>query len=236
MSRRAVRALLVCLALHASAAKLPWDAKPPENWTEADARRVLEDSPWAQRAEAAFPDPRDHDSIPAQSLPGPAQAGMAGSRGVSDGKWDGGVGSNRNGAGLPSLQVLVRWESSEPVREAMARLAALRKAQPKLADKGDPNQTYIIAVQGLLPAHPTEASPSLETSSSSDASHSAGAMTEQILESFMAKSSLGVRSGTFVRPQNVQIEAETGVVRLFFPVPSNLAMTRKLCLQQGTGL
>jgi hypothetical protein len=99
----------------------------------------------------------------------------------------------------------------------MARLAALRKAQPKLADKGDPNQTYIIAVQGLLPAHPTEASPSLETSSSSDASHSAGAMTEQILESFMAKSSLGVRSGTFVRPQNVQIEAETGVVRLFFP-------------------
>ena len=200
-------------------AKPPWEAKPPDSWTAEDAEQILNGSPWAQPAPATFPDPRDRDPIPAQSLPGAAQAGMSGPRGVTDGRWDGGVSNNRGG-GLPELNVLVRWESAKVVRLAEARLKALGKssgslgiAEP-LADSGD----YVLTVIGLVPANNYQAAAKIETQSSSDESQVLRSSdTERLLENFMSNSALISRGAVPQRPHNVRIDPATGVIRLYFP-------------------
>ena len=132
---------------------------------------------------------------------------MASSRGATDGRWDGGVGYNRGG-GLPTLHVLVRWESAEIVRLAQAR----SKSPALPAATND----YVLAVEGLLPAKTAAGTAKLDTQSSSDETAAAGTNTERLLEDFMNNSKLASRTEA-VRPHNVQINSDSGTVRLFFP-------------------
>lgn len=222
MRRVAASALFVVTA--AFAAKPPWTGKAPDAWTVEDAERIVNASPWAQPADATFPDPREREAIPAQALPGPAQAGMASARGATDGKWDGGVGYNRGG-GLPTLHVLVRWDSAEIVQQAQARL----KNSGKLPDASFPetpaSSDYVITVIGLVPAKNVEGAAKLEPQSSSD-DKTAAPNPERLLEDFMSNSMLASRTGGAVRPHNVQIDAATGAVRLYFP--RSLALDTKV--------
>ena len=208
-------ALLGFLTPAGFAAKPPWEKKSPDAWTAADAERILNDSPWAQPAAATFPDPRDREPIPAQALPGAAQAGMSGPRGVTDGRWDGGVGRN-NGGGLPELNVLVRWDSAEVVRLAEKRLWELGESSKTSSIAG--SDDYVLTVLGLIPANNYQAVGKIESKSSSDNSQVTRASdTERLLENFMSNSALMTRSGASVRPRNVQIDPATGAIRLFFP-------------------
>ena len=218
-------ALLAFFTSAGFAAKPPWEKQPPEAWTAADAERILNDSPWAQPTAATFPDPREREPIPAQALPGAAQAGMSGPRGVTDGRWDGGVGRNQGG-GLPELNVLVRWDSAEVVRLAEARLKALGEGSKtsSIADSDD----YVLSVLGLIPANNYQAAGKIETKSSSDNSQVTRASdTERLLENFMGNSALMTRSRASVRPRNVQIDPATGAIRLFFPRSLDIRKTDK---------
>lgn len=210
------RFTIVFLVVTSALARPPWEAKDPSSWTAEEAGQILNGSPWAQPAEAVFPDPRERDPIPPGALPGAAQAGMANSRGVSDGRWDGGVGYNR-GSGLPTIQVLVRWDSAEAVRLAQARYKALGKTpDPNFPDVPANSPEYVLTVIGLVPAKNVEGPAKLERQSSSDASPDS-ANPEKLLEEFMSNSTLSTRSGESVRPRNVQVDAASGAVRLSFP-------------------
>lgn len=125
----------------------PWKGKNPDpaHWTTSDIDHVLSSSPWGQQASAVFPEKKDDDE-PASvyTLPGAAQAGMAGPRGGTDGHWSGGVAKNAGRGQLPTLTVLVRWDSALPIREALARSSGA-------ALTAEPTQ-YEITVIGLVPA------------------------------------------------------------------------------------
>src|SRR5438105_11546676 len=112
-------AFLILLAIALYAAQ-PW-SKDASQWTTQDAQHILANSPWAQPANASFATV-DADEQPAPGpLPGAPQAGMGGSRGASDGNWDGGVGRIPS-AGVPSIPLTIRWDSALPVRQALLRL------------------------------------------------------------------------------------------------------------------
>ncbi|MBV8809746.1 MAG: hypothetical protein JO033_13820, partial [Acidobacteriaceae bacterium] len=93
MNTRAARVLFLWLFFGAVWlwASQPW-SKDPGQWTSADVKRMLSDSPWAKSTNATFPNGESEEKPPPAPLPGPESAGMAGPRGVSDGRWDGGVG------------------------------------------------------------------------------------------------------------------------------------------------
>jgi hypothetical protein len=203
------------------AAAVPWQKKDPAQWTTDDVQRVTSNSPWAQVASATFPDPRKNDEPQSvYTLPGPAQAGMAGPRGVSDGRWDGGVGKNTGGGLLPSLPVVIRWDSALPVRQAWWRSKELRAGESSLWGKEGPLQeprNYIITVEGLIPAGRYNRSGQLETKSSSDDRAGNAANPESVLEGLMANSKLLIRGHAPIACENVTMDSDTGAVHLFFP-------------------
>jgi len=207
---------LLCLA-----ASLPWQKKSPEQWTGEDARHVISNSPWAQPASAIFPDPRKNEQPESvQELPGAAQAGMASPRGASDGRWDGGVARNTGGGLLPTLSVVVRWDSALPVRQAVGKLRALEagKVSSTVAEAvlQEP-KSYILAVEGLIPAGKYSRTGQLETKSSSDGVTADAADPEHLLEGMMAHSRLLIKGRVPIACEDAKIDSQTGTVHLFFP-------------------
>lgn len=209
---------LAALAIPAAALSLlasqAWSAKDYTQWTPEEVQRILTASPWAQEAGASFDAAATADDTPAAPpLPGAAQAGMAGRNGVSDGHWDGGVGRNVRG-GMPSLQVLVRWDSALPVRQALLRSA------DKDYDLNQANKDYIITVLGLVPAGTYRRAGRLDAPSTSDTLDSTGRDAhdpEEMLEGLMATSRLLPRGLAPIAPEDVKLDPATGAIHLFFP-------------------
>ena len=139
-------AICTLLALGTAAAGPPWKAKNPDpnKWTAAEVDQILSNSPWSQTANAVFPETRDDEPVSAYALPGAAQAGMPGPKGGTDGRWDGGVAKNTGRGQVPTLPVLVRWDSAAPVRQALLRS---QESTPE-----ESSRDYIITVLGLVSA------------------------------------------------------------------------------------
>jgi hypothetical protein len=206
--------LLILPAIALFAAQ-PW-SKDPNQWTLQDAHHILADSPWAQAANASFAVVEADEPLPPGPLPGAAQAGMNGSRGASDGNWDGGVGRLPS-TGLPSIRVIIRWDSALPVRQALLRLQSAGEAgSPANTDEGA--KYYIITIIGLVPSGQYKSAGQLETrSSSADTGNSGPQDPEQMLEGLMAQSRLMPRDRKPLRPEDVKLDAGTGTLHLFFP-------------------
>ncbi len=103
-------AMTLCAAQHLS-------DKDPAQWTVQDAQRILTASPWAQEASASFGNSSNEPKVPVGPMPDPSKGGRDG---ATDGRWDGGVGRYDRG-GVPSLMVMVRWDSALPVRQALIK-------------------------------------------------------------------------------------------------------------------
>ncbi|MDQ2712477.1 MAG: hypothetical protein M3Y24_09665 [Acidobacteriota bacterium] len=179
---------VLALALWASQ---PWKAGSAANWTAGDAQRVLNDSPWAQSAAASFGATGEEDEPP----PGPSidvpQAGMAGPHGASDGRWDGGVGRRPRG-GPPVFNVVVRWDSSLPVRQALDRTHTPSVYKPEQIPKD-----YIITVLGLVPASP-------------------GSNPSEMLAGVMRYSRIWPKDKPPIGPDDAKLDEATGALHLFF--------------------
>jgi hypothetical protein len=188
----------------------PWN-KNPQNWTTEDAERILTSSPWAQMANASFGDEEAGEPAPPGPLPGAAQAGMAGSRGATDGHWDGGVGRISR-TGVPSLPILIRWDSALPVREA----AVQSRPDVKAATAEQAAKDYVITIIGLVPAKRYRDSGRLSGTSESDDSVDARD-PEDLLEGLMGTTRLIRRGRPALAPENVRIDGVTGTVHVFFP-------------------
>jgi hypothetical protein len=205
----AVLPLLLVLGLLASGGSDAWD-KDSTQWTDHDAQAVLADSPWAHSVSAVMADPRDEMEKYPEPLPGPERAGLAGHTNPTPGggRWDGSVGRNRMGS-LPSLPVVVRWDSALPVREAL-------RHSGKAPDSDASDADYIITVTGLIPAGRYRSTGHAETSSSSDGSSDAR-NPEELLEAFMSFSRLLPRGAAAIAPRNARLDSASGAVHIFFP-------------------
>jgi len=142
MIRRLILLSVLCLSL-AAAANLPWD-KPPEQWTQSDGYRVLQDSPWSP---AKF----SLESTYSQRRTDP-QSGV-----VSDSPINA-----RNTAVVPGVTlarahplppVTVLWWSSKTIRLAESKRVDSRgdaKNVPEKIDLADLAE-YVLALEGDEP-------------------------------------------------------------------------------------
>lgn len=207
--------LSVCLA--AFGASQPW-SKDSAQWTRTDIDRVLTDSPWAQQALASFEKPLEPGDMPITPPPG-AEGNMAGSRGVSDGHWDGGVARNTGLGETPTLPVTVRWDSALPIREALARSHKDASITARAA------KDYIITVIGL-------ASASVHNASAPNADPSGGVQREpqdpaEIARAFVTNSSLLPRGKPGIMAEDAKYDPATGAVHLFFPRSAAITLGEK---------
>jgi len=187
----------------------PW-TKDPQKWTAADAQRILNSSPWAQSTNATFANEQDNEPPPPGPLPGAAQAGMAGPRGAADGHWDGGVGRVPPGR-VPSLPLLIRWDSALPIREAAGRVSG-----GIAVSADDAAKDYVISIAGLVAAKRYRDAGQLSGKSRSDDGVDARD-PEELLEGLMANTRLVRRGRQALSPENVKLDSETGVVHVYFP-------------------
>ncbi len=193
---------LCALGLYATQ---PWK-EDARRWSEQDVERILNDSPWAQAAPATFaladegpPPPVPIDSIPQGGMPNPHTA-------ASDGRWDGGVGRARHDE-PPVLNVIVRWDSALPVRQALAREHSATGLTPQ-----EYETHYVVTLVGLVPAGRYD-SPQMVTRSGGtpDARN-----PEQMLENVMRYSRLYVPGKTALTPDDAKLDTATGALHLFF--------------------
>jgi len=148
---------------------------------------------------ASFGRPLEPDDMPVTPPLGP-QGGMTGSRGASDGRWDGGIARNTGVGEVPSLPVTVRWDSALPVRVALSRA----KDESAAAAAERAAKDYVITVIGLLPAN-----------TSAGAEHPANDPAQ--IQGFLVTSRLEPRGQATIAPEDATIDPATGAVHLFFP-------------------
>jgi hypothetical protein len=129
------------------AADPDWKTKTIADWSEADAHRVLENSPWAKIIVAGIARRRSEDELREGGQMG--QPKGVGYDGVEDRKrplkeeiGNPFVPGEPLPSTAPTIRLLVRWESALPVR--VAELKAHEPPPPVLSDDG-----YVIAVYGV---------------------------------------------------------------------------------------
>jgi hypothetical protein len=198
----------------------PWGKKDAATWTAKDVERVLTDSPWAQQASAAFSLAAEDPPPAPPPVPPAAQAGLGGptNSGV---RWDGGVGRSRGAD--PTLNVLVRWDSALPVREALGRVDN-DDPQPYLAERAA--KDYIISIVGLVPAARYRSVGRTETQSRSDDTIDAR-NPEEMLEGLMSASRLIPKAKTAISPEDAKLDGKTGTLHIFFPKSAGISANDK---------
>ena len=93
--------------------------KPYTEWSDKDAAKMMTDSPWAKSASVSMGGPGG-GAPPAM----PAGGGGGGFGGAGGPQGGGGseFGPGAPGSAPPSLDVVARWQSALPIREAFVRL------------------------------------------------------------------------------------------------------------------
>jgi len=145
--------LVPCGALLLIAADPVWKDKPIASWSEADARQILEHSPWAKTVTAGIARRQTEDERREGGNMG--QATGVGYDGVDP------IDRKKQLAKVlqnpltidrtpphqaPNIPLLVRWESALPVRAAEVKVH--EPGPPTLSDDG-----YSIAVYGVPPSY-----------------------------------------------------------------------------------
>jgi len=148
-----------------------WEKKKFAEWTDKETRQMMNDSPWARRIEVPL-----GSGIPrAGGKSGRGGGGRGGAR--AGGGFDteggglggpsgtvgtgadasaaprmGGADTGSEGAAVPTLPLIVRWQTALPVKQALVRVrwgteAATSQEAAKLLTRQE--QYYIISVNGV---------------------------------------------------------------------------------------
>jgi len=177
-----------------------WRGKDYTQWSAEEVNRLLTDSPWAKQGSASFSIPSREEERPVIPPPGASTANMGGTRGVTDGNWDGGVGRNIDDS-APKLPVTVRWDSALPVRQALLR-SRFGGQLPEPADLkqnlNQPEKDYIVTVIGLLASHQSRD-------------------RQRVEKELMGAAKLARTGKAPIRPENVTLDASTSAIQVFFP-------------------
>jgi hypothetical protein len=147
---------VILLAAVRLAASDFWDQKNFTAWSDQEVRRILTDSPWS-RAVTIF-----NAEFSLGKRVGGLSGGVVG-RGVGSRGGFGGAGGGVGGDGAGNLgggsfldsperfNVVLRWTSALPVRQAIRRRQSLEAGTPAEPVSGDDEPFYRVAIVGLLP-------------------------------------------------------------------------------------
>ena len=119
-----------------------WETKPFRDWSDKEARKVLENSPWAALIAVPLPN--------RGPVPTPDSAG--------GGRGGGGRGTGAEGFGPAPVRVrlTISWRSALPLKQAIAREQAgdagaiPPDTEAALARE---DELYVVAIQGLPPQY-----------------------------------------------------------------------------------
>jgi len=129
--------LLEVVPASAFASKEFWNEQKPSDWTDAEIRQLLNQSPWAREGSIS-------DTTSRGSLGSPVEAGGGAGAGGGGRRAARSTASTRTATSSTGPQVTwkatVRWESALPVREALQRGAP-----------GELPEDYILNVFGEVP-------------------------------------------------------------------------------------
>ncbi|HXA64203.1 MAG TPA: hypothetical protein VNV82_03570 [Bryobacteraceae bacterium] len=141
---------LVLAATHLIGADPVWKTKPADQWTDADAKQVLDNSPWARQIGAVITRRLTEDQLrEAGQMGQPRTVGNVGvdPKGsgpkISPNVFSGPGGDDRSPRSRPQpITLKLRWESALPIR--LAELKSHEVEPPTLQGDG-----YSIAVYGV---------------------------------------------------------------------------------------
>jgi hypothetical protein len=158
-------AALVAAALFVSALTLRaadvWVAKPYTAWSDKDIRKIMTDSPWSRSVFVTLfvtPDGtllRGRGSAPPPDRPGPGIAETGGGLGVGQsGPQPGSAPPPPVQTGPPRTTLIVRWQSSTVVQQALVKAQYGDKAgtSSEAQKRLEPNAAYYIIAVSNLPA------------------------------------------------------------------------------------
>lgn len=184
-----------------------WDTKPYTQWTEKEVAKILGDSPWSRTATTVV-DMNKVKEMAAKAAPpdadGPPAAAPGGGRG---GRGGGGGGMPRM---APMLELMVRWQSSLTVRQAMVRgqfgdeVASSQKAQEFLGRK----QNYYVVMVSRLPMRFFQR-----------------VKPEEFQKMLAETATLNVKGLEVMKPADIQFQANDQVLTVFFAFPREQAIT-----------
>ncbi len=226
--------------------------KDPKEWTASDIDRILTSSPWAAKTSASLERGQTDSSNPNAGRSGGMGrgggmggmgGGMGGMGGGMGGMGGGGMGGGRRGnGGAPSQQrvdVVVRWDSAEPVKQALLKSQFGSNAPdsagtgaPSDADKSAGNsdaeksagkfdKDYVVSVSGLL-------MPSSNSYNDSDSSRSSD--PDHLRNVLMASTQILVKNKEALSPEDVKIDPQndgSNTARFFFSRTSPIDLDDK---------
>lgn len=141
--------LVACL-LCFSALAADWDRKPFPNWSDQDVLRLLTNSPWCRPRSVDIQwHKRDRTQLDVRDIPGTSGPNAMSNRSMSP---IGGIGVPKSNL-PPSADLLIRWASALPIRQAVA----LYKARDARSDDaaalnrlvGVAGPDYVLEIHGL---------------------------------------------------------------------------------------
>jgi hypothetical protein len=227
-----------------------WNSKDYKQWSEEDVQRVLNNSPWAQKATLGS----EAGSTPGQGrrrgglgggYPGGGggyPGGGGGYPGGGGGGYPGGGGGgypggggggypSRTGTGNPSdgtdgapgqrTELIIRWDSSIPVKEALLK----SQFASNLPAPGDPNYTldkedkdYVISVIGMRPPQ------------RSDDDQNGNADNSRRRSRMIDAAQLQIKNKSSIYPEDVKFDLPNtapGTVEFYFPRTSPIDLDDK---------
>jgi hypothetical protein len=164
MKKLAVSVLLFAACLGAADF---WQSKPFTDWNDKDVKKMLDGSPWSKETNVAIGGsqgqgggagkrgsrtPGTMGEVASPDAPRPNAMGDSGPGGGRAGGGDKGGGDTSDGGAIPTMTLVVRWQSALPVKQAMARAkygseVTTSAEAKKLIETVEPN--YIVVVSGL---------------------------------------------------------------------------------------
>jgi hypothetical protein len=142
--------MALCAAL---AAADFWEKKAPQDWTPEEIDTILNDSPWAQAGSISFVGDKSQPiggssgggiGFPRSRFP---TSGPTNRTGQPDGGWGGRFSAaGRESRGFDDGDVIVRWSSALPIRQAFELTAADSAPRPELL-----KNYYVISFSRIPP-------------------------------------------------------------------------------------
>jgi hypothetical protein len=196
-----------------------WKKHEFTQWSQDDVDRILNDSPWAKETLATFEAPHSHSAGGSDeseggtsigyTAPSPINNGMPAGPGRSPDSAAAGP-IDAAAASMPTIRVVVRWESALPVKEALLRLK-FGAHPPAPGDAGYTldrvEKDYVLAVVGLtLPSSRKKPAPGEESPQ------------DRMRDELLATTTLTPKGRQPILPEEVRVnppEARSEVLILF---------------------
>jgi len=217
-----------------------WKTKDYTQWSSEEVYKMLNDSPWAKQKNVTGGEsgPSQRRSSSGQGRGGgmggggnrggigfPGSGGGLGYPGSGGGYPGGGRGGNRGnypddsprGGGMPSMNVVVRWESALPIQHALLRQNGREPEESKAAPTNEKN--YVIAVLGFRV-------PSQRDGEDPDTlDHDRNKDDDRLRSRFLDAAQLVFKGRPSIAAEDVQFEGRNGstAIRFLFPRSSGIS-------------